>query len=94
VLNGTEVNGLAHKFAEALHGTGYTQATAVSGTPPGGGQVSVVQYTAGHQPEAEAVAKSLSISQVQPIETATSTLAGSSADVVVIVGADKATATP
>jgi hypothetical protein len=88
VLNATEAEGLAHRTASALQQNGYSQATALNGKPPGSGQVSVVEYTSGHQAEAEAVARSASITHVLPIEAAVSALA-SSANVVVIVGADK-----
>jgi hypothetical protein len=88
VLNATEAEGLAHRTASALQQNGYSQATALNGKPPGSGQVSVVEYTSGHQAEAEAVARSASITHVLPIEAAVTALAGS-ANVVVIVGADK-----
>jgi hypothetical protein len=88
VLNATEAEGLAHRTASALQQGGYSQAEALSGKPPGSGQVSVVEYTSGHQAEAEGVARSASITHVLPIEAAVTALAGS-ANVVVIVGADK-----
>jgi hypothetical protein len=88
VLNATEAEGLAHRTASALQQSGYSQAEALSGKPPGSGQVSVVEYASGHQAEAERVARSESITHVLPIEAAVTALAGS-ADVVVIVGADK-----
>ena len=88
VLNATEAEGLAHRTAIALQQTGYSQASALTGKPPGSGQVSVVEYTSGHQAEAEGVASSLSISHVLPIEAAVTALA-SSASVVVIAGADR-----
>jgi endonuclease I len=88
VLNGTETTGLAHRIAGDLQQGGYSQANALDGTPPGSGQVTVVEYASGHQAEAEGVAHSLSVKQVQPLESAVSALAGS-APVVVIVGADK-----
>jgi polyisoprenyl-teichoic acid--peptidoglycan teichoic acid transferase len=88
VLNATEAEGLAHRTASALQQNGYSQAEALSGKPPGSGQVSVVEYTSGHEAEAEGVARSASITHVLPIEAAVSALAGS-ANVVVIVGADK-----
>ncbi len=50
----------------------------------------MVEYASGHQADAEGVARSLSVTQVQPMESAVAALAGS-AKVVVIVGADKAT---
>jgi hypothetical protein len=88
VLNATEAEGLAHRTASELQQNGYSQATALNGKPPGSGQVSVVEYASGHQAEAEAVARSASITHVLPIEAAVTALA-SSANVVVIVGQDK-----
>ncbi|HTW41007.1 MAG TPA: LytR C-terminal domain-containing protein [Solirubrobacteraceae bacterium] len=93
VLNATEVEGLAHRTASALQQSGYSQATALSGRPPGSGQVSVVEYVSGHQAEAGAVARSLGIAHVLPIEAGVTALAGS-ANVVVIVGADRAGQNP
>ena len=46
----------------------------------------MVEYTAGHQAEAQGVARSLSVTRVQPVESGAASLAGS-ASVVVIVGA-------
>jgi hypothetical protein len=93
VLNATESEGLAHRTAIQLQQSGYSQATALGGKPPGSGQVSVVEYVSGHKAEAEAVAHSAEVTQVQPIESAVAALA-SSANVVLIVGADKATQSP
>jgi hypothetical protein len=93
VLNATETTGLAHRVASQLQGDGYSQATAQGGRPAGGNQTSVVEYGEGHQADAEAVARSLGVKQVQAEEAAVSPLAGS-ATVVVIVGADKAAASP
>lgn len=93
VLNATEAEGLAHRTAIALQQSGYSQATALNGRPPGSGQVTLVEYVGGHQAEAEGVARSLSVVHVQPIEAAVTTLAGS-ANVVVIVGTDKAAPSP
>ena len=93
VLNGTETTGLAHRVAVTLQQSGFSQASAQSGQPPGNGQVTVVEYAEGSKAEAQAVAHSLSVTQVQPMEVAVSNLANS-AKVVVIVGADKATASP
>src|SRR5262249_11680037 len=96
VLNGTLTTGLAHRLSAQLQQTGYSQAAAVSGRPPGANEVTVVQYAPGHQADANGVARSLSVAHVQPIEQAVSGLAGS-AKVVVVVGADRAaqgTATP
>ena len=93
VLNGTETTGLAHRISGELQRSGYSQAAPLSGRPPGNNQVTVVEYAGGHRSDAESVANSLGVSQVQPIETPVATLAGS-ASVVVIVGADKAAAGP
>jgi LytR cell envelope-related transcriptional attenuator len=93
VLNGTETAGLAHQVSASLQQSGYSQAAAVAGRPAGANEVTVVQYSSGHRAEAEAVAHSLGVSQVQPLEAGAATLAGS-ARVVVIVGHDRATAVP
>ena len=93
VLNGTETEGLAHKISGNLRQSGYTQATALGGHPPGANQVTVVEYARGHQADAEGVARSLGVTQVQPIEPSTASLSGS-ATVVVIVGLDKAATVP
>jgi hypothetical protein len=93
VLNGTEKAGLAHHVSAELQQRGYSQAAALSGTPPGSNQVSAVQYASGHQADAEGVAHALGITQVQPLEGTVEALAGS-AKVVVIVGADKAATVP
>jgi hypothetical protein len=89
ILNGTLTTGLAHRISAELQQTGYSQASALSGRPPGANEVTVVQYAPGHQADANGVAKSLSVSHVQPIEQAVATLAGP-AKVVVVVGADRA----
>ena len=91
VLNATETNGLAHRVSGELQRAGYAQAAPLSGRPPGAGQTSVVEYAGGYRADAEAVARSLAVSQVQPVEPAVTALSGS-ASVVVILGADKASA--
>ncbi len=90
VLNGTETNGLAHHLASALRQSGYAHAAASSTVPPGGAHANtVVEYTAGHSADGQAVARALKVMDVQPIEGAISALAGS-ATVVVVAGADQA----
>jgi hypothetical protein len=91
VLNGTNTTGLAHRIAGELQKNGYSQATALAGRPSGSNQASIVQYAGGHQGDAQAVAHSLSVSQVQPLEGSVATLAPA-ASVVVIVGLDRASA--
>jgi LytR cell envelope-related transcriptional attenuator len=93
VLNGTETTGLAHRVSGELQQTGYSHATALNGRPAGSGQVTVVEYASGHQSEAQSVARSLSVTHVQLMESEVATLANS-ANVVVIVGADKASSGP
>jgi hypothetical protein len=93
VLNGTETTGLAHRVSTKLQQRGYSQATAVSGRPSGSNQSTVVEYAAGHHGDAQAVARSLSVTNVQPLESSAAALAGS-AGVVVVVGADTAAESP
>ena len=89
VLNGTETSNLAHDVSGELRQSGYSQATPLAGRPPGANGVTVVEYAPGHRADAQGVARSLSVSRVQPLESATAALA-SSATVVVVVGADRA----
>ena len=91
VLNGTSTNGLAHSLANDLQQGGYSQAAAMNGTPPGSHATTVVEYTSGHRADAQGVASALSVTRVQPIEAAVSSLAGSGT-VVVVAGEDKAAA--
>jgi hypothetical protein len=93
VLNGTTTTGLAHHVSEELQQHGYSKATALEGQPPGSNQVTTVEYTSGHQADAQRVARSLGAAQAQPIEGTVASMA-SSAAVVVIVGLDKAATTP
>jgi hypothetical protein len=88
VLNGTEETGLAARMASELQQDGYSQAGAKFGRPPGANEATVVEYASGHQADAEGLAHTLSVSHVQPIEQAVSTLAPG-AMVVVIVGANR-----
>ena len=93
VLNGTQTTGLAHDVSGTLRQSGYTQAIALNGQPPGENRVTVVEYTHGHRADAEGVARTLSVTDVKLMESATASLSGS-ATVVVVVGLDKAAATP
>jgi hypothetical protein len=89
VLNGTGTAGLAHHLASDLQQGGYSQAAASSAVPQGTHPTTVVEYTQGHRSAAQAVARSLNVGQVQPIESSIAVLAGS-AEVVVLAGADQA----
>jgi hypothetical protein len=93
VLNGTTTNGLAHRVSSELSSHGFTRATALTGNPPGANQVTVVEYSSGHKADAQSVARTLGVSQAQPMEGTVAALAGSAA-VVVIVGLDKAATSP
>jgi hypothetical protein len=90
VLNGTSTTGLAHKLSANLQQSGYGQAAALDGTPPGTHPATVVEYASGHRADAAHVAQALEVAHVLPMEAAVATLAGS-ATVVVIAGLDKAT---
>jgi hypothetical protein len=89
VLNGTSTSGLAHHLSGNLQQSGYTQATALNARPPGSHVSTVVEYASGHRLDAQHVAQTLGVTQVQPLDAATAPLAGSST-VVVIAGTDKA----
>jgi hypothetical protein len=91
VLNGTNTTGLAHRVAGDLQKGGYSQATALAGRPSGSNQTTVVEYAGGHQGDAQGVAHSISVSQVQPLEGSVAAIAPA-ATVVVIVGLDRASA--
>jgi LytR cell envelope-related transcriptional attenuator len=89
ILNGTGTAGLAHHLAADLQQSGYTQAVALAGVPPGTHATTVVEYVRGHRADAQAVARKLNVTKVQAIEAAIASLAGSST-VVVLAGADQA----
>jgi cytoskeletal protein RodZ len=89
VLNGTETAGLAHHLSIDLQQSGYTQATAQVARPPGVHSTTLVEYASGHRADAQHVAQTLGVSQVQPLDAITTPLAGS-ASVLVIAGADQA----
>jgi hypothetical protein len=93
VLNGTNTTGLAHSLSDDLQQSGYLRATALDGSPPGAHTTTSVEYASGHKAEARAVAGSLDVTQVQPMETAVASLVGAST-VVVIAGEDKAASVP
>lgn len=90
VLNGTSTVGLAHHLAADLQQSGYTLAAASAGVPSGTHTTTVVEYSSGHRADAMRVAKALDVTHVQPVEGSTGSLAGGSASVVVIAGADQA----
>jgi hypothetical protein len=89
VLNGTGIPGLAAQIGDRVEADGFTKGT-VSNAPPAGGQRanSVAMYAAGHQRDAQAVARKLRIKTVTPVDSESQSIAGD-ASVVVIVGSDK-----
>lgn len=89
VLNGTATTGLAHHLASDLKQSGYTQALASTAVPPGTHQSTVVEYSSGHRADAQGVARTLNVTQVQPMDSTIAGLAGT-ATVVVLAGADQA----
>ena len=93
VLNGTETTGLAHHISAELQQSGYSQATALNGRPPGANQVTVVEYASGHQAEASGVAHSL-VGDARAADGIVGGALAGSANVVVIVGHDKAAVEP
>ena len=98
VLNGTQVNNLAHDTGQRLAGYGYREgnlATATNQTQ----QTTVVAYTHGHRRDALHVAGSLGLSRsaVAAVDPATLQVAcpqpaPCTADVVVTIGQDLANA--
>jgi hypothetical protein len=90
VLNGTTVPNLAAGLSEQVESSGF-QVGTVANTADQDQQraESVVLFAPGHQREAVAVSRRLSIPQRQPVDPASQELAGD-ATVVVIAGADLA----
>jgi hypothetical protein len=94
VYNGTVQTGLAGSVRDQLVNLGYTPSHlgADTYTPNQQRQASVVMYERGDRSAAATVARSLNISDVRLIDSATQQLidqSGKKWDVVVIVGADK-----
>ncbi|MFL5826757.1 MAG: LytR C-terminal domain-containing protein [Thermoleophilaceae bacterium] len=93
VLNGTSVTGQASKLADQLENKGYQRGTVANATGNQGQRAeSVVEYSDGNQAAARAVGRELGITQVEKADPATQQLAGD-AQVIVILGADKAAPT-
>jgi LytR cell envelope-related transcriptional attenuator len=88
VLNATTVPGLAAALREQIAAAGFRKGTIDVFSNQQLAE-SVVEYAPGHQAEAEAVSRTIGISQRQPVTAASRALAGD-ATVIVIAGADKA----
>jgi hypothetical protein len=89
VLNGTSVPGLAATFGDKVEGKGFSLG-AVTNSSASFAE-SVVMFRPGHKPEADKVAKQLSIQKTQMMSSEIES-ASAGADVAVIVGEDNAEA--
>lgn len=90
VLNGTSTVGLARRLATDLQQSGYRRAIFLTAHPPGVRTATTVEYATGHRADADAVARSLGVSSIQPLTASVRALAGSS-PIIVIAGTDRAT---
>ena len=88
VLNGTTVPGLAAALRDQIAAAGFKKGTINTFSDQQLAE-SVVQYTPGHQAEAEAVSRKVGVGQREPVTDNSRALAGD-ATVIVIAGADKA----
>ena len=90
VLNGTQVTGLAGTTGQKVSAAGFRLGNVATGAQDAPRAESVVLYKPGASRQARAVSRKLGISQIEPVDSASSALAGT-ATVVVVVGADRAT---
>ncbi|MBV9214076.1 MAG: LytR C-terminal domain-containing protein [Actinobacteria bacterium] len=90
VLNGTSVPGLAAKIGSRIQASGFKLGNVTNAARAGQRTESVVMFKSGANRQARAVARKIGISQIEPIDTPSSSLSGA-ASVVVVVGADQAT---
>ena len=89
VLNGTSINGLAGQIGDRVEADGFNKGTVSNASLTNGQRAnSVVMYVPGHQADAKLVAKRLSVSNVEPADSASRQIAGD-ATVIVVVGTDK-----
>jgi 2-polyprenyl-6-methoxyphenol hydroxylase-like FAD-dependent oxidoreductase len=90
VLNGTTFTGLAGQLADRVSQEGgFERGATETNTRDQTIQASTVFYADGFRSQARSVARLLSISDVEPIDADTQSLAPE-ADVVVLAGADQA----
>jgi hypothetical protein len=87
VLNGTSVAGAADQVANVVESAGYQRGTVDNAAESSA--ESAVLFAEGAKPAARQVGRELDISQVELIDSDTESLVGS-ADVAVVVGADRA----
>jgi LytR cell envelope-related transcriptional attenuator len=88
VLNGTTFPGLAGQLADEVAADGYERGVTETNIRDQTIEESVVYYADGFRPSARAVGKLFSISQLEPLDSETASLAPG-ADVVVLAGADQ-----
>jgi hypothetical protein len=88
VLNGTTVTGLAGTTGQKVVASGFRLGNVATASQQQRAE-SVVLYSPGSSRQARAVARKLGISQIEPVDAQSASLAGA-ATVIVIVGADKA----
>ena len=89
VLNGTTFTGLAGDIADTVTGEGYERGIVETNTRDQTIQDSIVYYAEGERPAARAIARMLSVANVEPIDAETQSVAPD-ADVVVLAGVDQA----
>ena len=90
VLNGTAVDGLASRISDKVAAAGFQKGNVTNAEQTEGAKAeSVILYADGAKAEAQAVAKELGISQIEPIDSESQRLGGN-ATVVVVVGEDQA----
>jgi hypothetical protein len=88
VINGTNVNELAHHLAGDLTQNGYNQATPLDVHLPATAATTTVYYADGRRADARGVAQVLGVTSVAPMTTAVRSQSGS-APVVVVAGTDQ-----
>jgi LytR cell envelope-related transcriptional attenuator len=93
VLNGTTITGLASETANKLEQQGFQRGNTSNADTQGQQAQSVVEYSGNNSRAARLVANKLGISDIEPIDAQTQVKAGD-ATVTVIIGADRAPASP
>jgi hypothetical protein len=88
VLNSTQVTGLASRIGQKVSTAGFRLGNVATASQNQRAE-SAVLYRPGSSRQARAVARKLGISQIEPVDAQSSALAGA-ANVIVVVGADKA----
>jgi hypothetical protein len=93
VLNGTTATGLANSTGTSLEEQGYNVLNRLNGEE-GTVAESVIEYLPDKEREARLVARELDISQIEPASETNIALGGPDAEVIVILGSDKAGEAP